>query len=107
MFVASLLLATMLQGGVAAGPRQDYVACLKTAETEAMSRKVGADAFAAFAHQHCATIEQGLKAELMKFGLKNGMSRKMADEDAQLQVDDYVFTAEERYRYHLEKPKPE
>jgi hypothetical protein len=34
------------------------------------------------------------------------MSRKGAAEDAQVQIDDYVFSAEDRYRASLGSPRP-
>jgi hypothetical protein len=107
VIVASAILAATLQAAVAAGPRKDYVACLKTAETQAATQKVAPDAFAAFAEQNCSGIAQGFKSELVKFLVKNGLSRKAADEDAQLQIEDYIFTAEQRYRDKIEHDKPQ
>lgn len=98
MIVTSVLVAAALQAAVAAGPRKELVSCLKTAETQATGQKVAPDAFAAFAQQTCATAAQSFKGEVVKFLTKNGMSKKTAGEDADLQVEDYVYSAEERYR---------
>lgn len=98
MFVTTVILAATLQATVAAGPRREYVACLKTAVSQASGQKIAPDGFAAFAQQSCSTIDQSFKSELVKFLTKNGMSKKTAGEDADLQIEDYVYSAEERYR---------
>lgn len=107
MFVTSVIVAAALQAAVAAGPRKELVACLKTAETQATGQKIPPDAFAAFAEQSCATVAQSFKGEVVKFLTKNGMSRKSASEDADLQVEDYVYSAEERYRDKVEHAQPQ
>lgn len=97
MFAAALLL---VQAGNA--DRSAYVSCLKDAVVSAKGANVGVDAFKDYAHKTCAAIEQSFKAKLVSFNLKNGMSKKAAAEDADVQLEDYVYTAEERYRYSLE-----
>ncbi|MFP5329316.1 MAG: hypothetical protein ACLGHC_04160 [Alphaproteobacteria bacterium] len=97
MFAAALLL---VQAGNA--DRTAYVSCLKNAVVSAKSANVGVDAFKDYAHKTCAAIEESFKAKLVAFNLKNGMSKKAAAEDADIQLEDYVYTAEERYRYSLE-----
>jgi hypothetical protein len=98
VIVTTVIIAAALQATVAAGPRREYVACLKTAVSQASGQKIAPDGFAAFAQQSCSAIEQNFKAELVKFLTKNGMSKSSAAEDANLQIEDYVYSAEERYR---------
>lgn len=102
MIITSFLLAAALQAAVAAGPRKEYVACLKTAESEALKRRLPVDQYGAFAHQNCAAIETQLRAGLTSFGIKNGLSKTAAADDAQMQIDDYVFSSEQRYADKLE-----
>lgn len=93
---------TMQPGGEL---RQDYVTCLSNAVVSAKNANIGVDGFKDYAHKTCATIETGLKSRLVSFNVKNGMSKKTASEDAQLQLEDYVYTAEERYRYSVQPPQ--
>ena len=101
LFVAAVL---AMQGG-SDDPRRAYVSCLKDAAVSAQSSNIGADAFDDYAHKTCAAIEGSFRSKLVSFNVKNGMSKKTADEDAQIQLDDYVYTASEKYRYSLEPPQ--
>ena len=101
MFVAA---AMMAQGGTA-DTRSAYVSCLRDAVVSAKGANVGLEGFKAYARKTCATAEGGFKSKLVSFNVKNGMSRKSAAADAEVQLDDYVYTAEERYRYSVEPPK--
>lgn len=97
LVLTSILVSAALQAAVAAAPRKAYNDCLKTAVTEALKTKVPTDGFADFAHKHCAAYESSFKTGLVNFNVKNGMSKASAADDAQLQIDDYVFSAEQRY----------
>lgn len=99
------VIAAAMTMQAAAADRSAYVSCLKDAVTSAKSANVGVDAFKDYAHKACASVEQGFKAKLVSFNVKNGMSKKAAAEDADVQLEDYVYTAEERYRYSVEAPK--
>jgi hypothetical protein len=103
MIVTVIAAAMMMQAATA--DRTAYVSCLKDAVTNAKGANVGIDGFKDYAHQACAAVEQGFKAKLVSFNVKNGMSKKAAAEDADVQLEDYVYTAEERYRYSVEAPK--
>lgn len=103
MIASVIAVAMMMQ--TAAADRSAYVACLKDAVASAKGANVTTDAFKAYAHTTCASVEGGFKSKLVAFNVKNGMSKKAAAEDAQVQLDDYVYTAEERYRYSVEAPK--
>lgn len=100
-----IVIAAAMTMQAATGDRSAYVSCLKDAVTSAKGANVGVDAFKDYAHKACASVEQGFKAKLVSFNVKNGMSKKAAAEDADVQLEDYVYTAEERYRYSVEAPK--
>ena len=95
VFVAAAL---ALQGG-SGDPRKDYVSCLNDAIASAKSANVAVDGFKAYASKTCALIEAAFRAKLVAIDVKNGMSKKASVEDAQIQLDDYLYTAEERYKY--------
>jgi len=103
--IASVIAAALLMMQAASADRTAYVSCLKDAVASAKGANVGVDAFKDYAHKACAAVEDGFKAKLVSFNVKNGMSKKAAAEDAEVQLEDYVYTAEERYRYSLEAPK--
>ena len=101
----TIVTAAALVAGVSGEPRQDYSACLRDAVASAKAANVTGDGFKAYAQQTCAEAEAKFKASLAAFNVKNGMGRKSATEDAQLQIDDYLFSAEDKYRFSLEPPK--
>lgn len=101
----TILVAAAMVQATSSEARSSYVSCLRDAVTSAQSAKLGVAGFKDYAHQTCASIEGGFKAKLVSFNVKNGMSKKAAADDAQVQLDDYVYTAEERYRYSVEPPK--
>lgn len=102
MLITSILLAVAAPGPVAATARNAYSTCLKSAIAEALKQKLPSDGFSAFAHQHCQAQEGSFKSGLAAFNVKNGMSKAAAAEDAQLQIDDYVFSAQDTYADKLE-----
>lgn len=104
MIATMIAAAVMVQAG-SADDRKAYVSCLSDAVASAKSANVGVDGFKDYAHKTCATIEQSFKSKLVSFNVKNGMSKKTAADDAALQLDDYVYTAEERYRYAVQPPQ--
>ena len=101
----TILTAAALFAGVSGDPRSDYAACLRDAVVSAKAAKVTGDGFKAYAQQTCAETEAAFKANRAAFNVKNGMSRKSAAEDAQIQIDDYIYSAEDNYRFSLEPPK--
>lgn len=100
----TILLASAMLAAGAGGPREAYSACLNDAVASAKAAKVPADGFKAYAHQNCAAAEDSFRKTLAAFNIKNGMGRKSATEDAQVQIDDYVFSADDRYRFAVAPP---
>jgi hypothetical protein len=103
--IALVIAAAMVMQAGSADVRGAYVSCLKDAVASAKGASVGVDGFKDYAHKTCSAVADDLKSKLVTFNVKNGMSKKAAASDAELQLDDYVYTAEERYRYAVESPK--
>ncbi len=103
--ITSLLAAAAFLAGIAGDSRQAYSACLKDAVANAKITKIPGDGFKAYAHQACAAAEDSFKKSLAAFNIKNGMGKKSATEDAQIQIDDYVFAAEDKYRFSIQPPR--
>jgi hypothetical protein len=103
--IVSILAATALFAGMSGDPRESYSACLQGAIASAKTAQITGDGFKAYAHETCAAAEASFKASRVAFNVKNRMGRKSAEEDAQVQIDDYIYSAEDKYRFSLEPPK--
>jgi hypothetical protein len=105
LFASAINLAA-LQASVAA-PTETFRGCLKEAVAKANSEKVGGDAIESYLRNACTGQMTTLKSALVSFRMKNGMSRKAADSDAEMTVDDYVATPADNYRFmaNLNAPK--
>ena len=101
MIATTIAIAMMVQVGAA--QREAYVSCLRDAVAAAKGANVTAEGFKDYAHQRCASAEDGFKSKLVSFNVKNGMSKKAAADDAQVQLEDYVYTYEEKYRYSAQQ----
>ncbi len=87
---------TFLQASIAA-PRQDFTDCLKKASLQAAAQKVAPDQYSAFAKQQCSGPGDSFKGALVAFDTKNGVKRAKASSDADLQLDDYIASSQEKY----------
>lgn len=94
---ASMIVALMaMQGSAAPAQRQQFVACLKQTVEKANSGKMKPENFGAFARLNCAQQLTTFKQGLVNFDVKNGVARKRAESDAELQVEDYLVGASEK-----------
>jgi len=98
---------TFLQASIAA-PRQDFTDCLKKASLQAAAQKVAPDQYGAFAKQQCSSAGDSFKSALVAFDTKNGVKRAKASTDADLQLDDYIASSQEKYeaKANFNKPSP-
>ncbi|HEU5482987.1 MAG TPA: hypothetical protein VFU80_07860 [Sphingomicrobium sp.] len=97
--IVTVLAAMMAMQAGADGPRNAYRSCLNNAVSSAKTANVTADGFKDYAHKTCASAADGLKSKLVAFNVKNGMSKKAAADDADIQLDDYLYSYEEKFRY--------
>ena len=93
-FAAIMVLAAAAMQASAA-PRHQFVTCLKQSVEKARADKVTPEGFGAFARQSCATQIGSFKQGLVSFDLKNGVARKRAEADAELQIEDYLVVSSE------------
>ena len=102
---ASAITLTALQATINA-PTQAFRGCLREATAKASSEKVSGDAIEDYLRNAC-TVQMGtLKSALVAFRLKNGMSKKAADADAEMTVDDYVSTPADNYKFMADRNAP-
>ena len=79
-------------------PRSAFADCLKKADAQALASKVGTEAYAEFVKGQCANEMAKFKSALVGFDVKNGVGRKRAAADADLQIEDYISSATSVYR---------
>ena len=96
--VASAVSLLFLQGAVNA-PRQSLISCLKQAAETAKAQKIAAAQYGDFAKQNCGAHAEKFKNALISFDMKNGVGKRQASADAQVQVDDFFTMSAEKYEY--------
>ena len=79
-------------------PRVAFSACLDQAAVKAKAEKIEVAAFGEYARTACSAEATKFKNALISFDVKNGIARKTATSDAELQVDDYIDGALNGYR---------
>jgi hypothetical protein len=95
---ASALALAGLQATIAT-PTTAFRGCLHDAASKATNDKVSADTIETYLRGAC-TVQMGtLKEALVAFRMKNGMTRKAADTDAEMTIDDYVSTPADNYKF--------
>ena len=87
-------------------PRVAFSTCLDQAAVKAKAEKIEAAAFGDYARTACAAEATKFKNALISFDVKNGVARKTATSDAELQVDDYIDGSVNSYRRQF-RPSPE
>ena len=107
LLVVAVMFASAAADTSAAAPRKAFSDCLKQAVSQAKAQKVGADAFVAFARTHCSATEAALKKAVMAIDQKNGVSRKQALENAEIDVNDYFMSTAENYEYEMSRSAPQ
>lgn len=99
--IASAIQFASWQSTAADTARTALKTCIRTAAAEAKTQKIPLDAFPDFIRQKCATQETGLKSALWAFDSKNKVSRKQSEADANLQIEDFVLSAKDRYEMEM------
>lgn len=101
LLFASAINLTALQATVAA-PTDAFRGCLREAAAKAEKDKVGGDAIEEYLRNACTVQMGSLKSALVAFRMKNGMTKKAADSDASMTVDDYVSTPVDNYKFMID-----
>jgi hypothetical protein len=102
---ASALALAGLQASIAA-PTTAFRGCLHDATSKATSDKVSADTIETYLRGACTVQMGSLKEALVAFRMKNGMTRKAADSDAEMTIDDYVSTPTDNYKFMASQNAP-
>lgn len=97
LVIASAIHAAMLQTAAADGARNALRSCIKEAAAQANTQKLASDAFTSFVRQKCSAQESSFKSAVWAFDSKNKVSRKQSEADVNVQVEDFVIMAAERF----------
>ena len=97
LVITSAILAAAFQSAAADGARTALRSCIKQAAAEAKGQKVASDGFVGFVRQKCAAQETSFKSAVWAFDSKNKVSKKQSNSDAEVQVEDFVTVAADRY----------
>jgi len=98
LIMASAINLAAAQAAIAA-PTDAFRGCLREASAKAETEKVAGDAVEDYLRNACTVQMGSLKNALVAFRMKNGMSKKSADSDASMTVDDYVATPVDNYKF--------
>ena len=97
LLAASAILVAAWQSAAADGARTALRACIKQAAADAKSQKLDTDAITALIHEKCTAEEVKFKSAVWAFDSKNKVSKKQSESDAELQVEDFVAVAADKY----------
>ena len=97
VMLASAIVAAAFQSAAADGARTALRTCIKQASVDAKGQKVASDGFTTFVRQKCATQESSFKSAIWAFDSKNKVPKKQSESDAELQVEDFVAVAADKY----------
>ena len=101
--LASAISIAVVQNAAANSARTALTACLKSVVEQAVKDNIALDALTPRMKETCSAPAGKLKAALVAFDAKNGISRRQAAADADLQLEDYYAVEEERFEYELGK----
>ena len=97
MIIGSAIYAAAFQTSAADGARTAFRTCIKQASTEAKGQKVANDAFAGFVKTKCAAQETSFRSAVWAFDSKNKVPKRQSDSDMQIQIDDFMSMAADKY----------
>lgn len=103
--MASAVYLAGLQASIT-GPRMAFTNCLKKAEASARAEKVSADAYTEYLRTACGGQGEKLKAALVAFDVKNGVSRARASNDASADVADGFSSSADNYKWLAKSDAP-
>lgn len=90
IFVAALLLLAGAPEDALGKARKDYSACLSSFTSDAISKRMTADAFKSALRPKCAAKETAFRAALLTANTADGMKAAEAEADAEDQVAEYL-----------------
>lgn len=99
--LVAIALAAAQGSGPPVQPRKAYGACLNQFVQKALKDKVEVPAFKGAAKAACAKEEAAFRASLIAFDIKMKIKRVEAEENAAMQVEDYLANSADSYEGQL------
>lgn len=94
--LATALAAAAVQGPPAA-PRKTFASCLSRVAKEKSAEKMEKAAFTAAIRAGCTAEETAFRKSIVDYDVKTGSKRAVAEEGAELQVEDYLVNTTDTY----------
>lgn len=104
--IATALYAVSMQASATVQPRKNFAACLDRVAKKSLQDKVEPSAFEAAVRSACAAEEAAFKKAMVDYDVSMKIARSRAEQDAQLQVEDYLATRKDTYQMHFEAASP-
>lgn len=98
LFMSSVLVLAAAQNAAVNSARDGLRNCFKEAITQAKTDKVAKDAFQPFARTRCAAQASKFTDAVWAFDAKNKLSKKTSNADAELQIEDFLVMADEKFQ---------
>lgn len=98
LLVSSALVMAAAQNAAVNSARDGLRNCFKEAINQAKTDKVAKEAFQPFARTRCAAQASSFTAAIWAFDAKNKVSKKTSNADAELQIEDFLVTADEKFQ---------
>jgi hypothetical protein len=98
LLLSSVLVVAAAQSAAVNSARDGLRNCFKEAVTQAKTDKIPKDGFQTFARTHCTAQASKFTAAVWAFDAKNKVSKKQSNADAELQIEDFLFTADEKFQ---------
>ncbi|HET7708044.1 MAG TPA: hypothetical protein VFK50_00760 [Sphingomicrobium sp.] len=98
LVMSSVLILAAAQNATVNAARDGLRNCFREAIAQAKTDKVAKDAFQPFARTRCATQASSFTAAVWAFDVKNKISKKQSNADAELQIEDFLVMADERFQ---------
>ncbi len=97
LVMAAALVSAAAQNATINSARDGLRNCFKEAATKAKADKMAKEAFEPFARSQCAAQATKFTDAVRAFDSKNKLSKKQSNADAELQIEDFLFVATEKF----------
>ncbi|HEX6218419.1 MAG TPA: hypothetical protein VFZ35_04015 [Sphingomicrobium sp.] len=98
LVMSSVLMLAAVQSAAVNSARDGLRNCLRDAIPQAKAANIAKDGFQDFARARCADQATSFTAAVWAFDVKNKVSKKQSNADAELQIEDFLFTADEKFQ---------
>ena len=95
--MSAALVSAAVQNAMVNSARDGLRSCFKEAVTKAKSEKIAKDGFQPYARTQCAAQASKFTDAVWAFDAKNKVAKKQSNADAELQIEDFLVVAAEKF----------